>query len=322
MMTTPRIRKGYVRPSLGSVLSGSVAQPDIIQGPTQKFITTQELGIVSYVPKYTNQTEIGPSTFQVDTLDRMFAPLGGKYMSDTFETRLGRNIASFATGLLTIGDQNMQMMFKGSGGTYGFYFNTGRFAISDCDLGWKFLTTSSSSGEAWNVENASNELVARFRTFAGTGSDNFVGLKLDYGMEYQQEKIRLTPEGGYAVRLTNRTGGASVKGSVVQSSSAYDNAFMLSASNSDYPFGVVYESGIADGSECWMVQFGRAQVLMKDSTVVARDASEYLYASSTVGRASVGTSTAVATHNREIGHPLEANAGGTDQLIWALLHYN
>lgn len=79
--------------------------------------------------------------------------------------------------------------------------------------------------------------------------------------------FKITPEGGFAVRLTNKTGAPSVKGQIVGIKTGTDNAFDLTAVDATYNLGVVYESGVADAAECWVVVGGIAQVLMKNAAV-------------------------------------------------------
>jgi len=78
---------------------------------------------------------------------------------------------------------------------------------------------------------------------------------------------KITPEGGYAVKLTNKTGAPSVKGKIVGIKTGTDNAFDLTAVDATYNLGVVYEDGVADAAECWVVVGGIAQVLMKNAAV-------------------------------------------------------
>ena len=78
---------------------------------------------------------------------------------------------------------------------------------------------------------------------------------------------KITPEGGYAVKLTNMTGAPSVKGQIVGIKTGTDNAFDLTAVDATYNLGVVYEGGVADAAECWVVVGGIAQVLMKNAAV-------------------------------------------------------
>ena len=159
-----------------------------------------------------------------------------------------------------------------------------------------------------------------------TKVDNLNADLLDgqHGNYYQaaSPKIKLTPEGGYAVLLTNKTGANSVKGSVVIADPAVDNAFEINPINGDMPFGVVYESGIADGSECWVVVSGIAEVLLVNT--VASTRSYVAYSSGSVaGRIDIAASVpAATTHFKEIGHTLESKTGGTNVLCKCVLHFN
>jgi len=83
-------------------------------------------------------------------------------------------------------------------------------------------------------------------------------------------KAKLTAEGGLAVKLTNKTGAASIKGTIVGVDSAAGNAFDLTAIDANYNLGVVYESGVADGAECWVVVIGIAEVLMKNDATLGQ----------------------------------------------------
>lgn len=81
---------------------------------------------------------------------------------------------------------------------------------------------------------------------------------------------KITAEGGLAVKLTNKTGAASIKGTIVGVDSAAGNAFDLTAIDANYNLGVVYESGVADGAECWVVVIGIAEVLMKNDATLGQ----------------------------------------------------
>jgi len=140
-------------------------------------------------------------------------------------------------------------------------------------------------------------------------------------------KMLLTPEGGFAVLLTNETGANSVKGELVKPDTAADDAFILTAGDDQEIIGVVYESGVADGSECYVVIGGIAEVLLKDTT--ASTHGNWVKTSDTAGRADAsnaappgGGVVQLDEHMQEIGHCLESNAGGSDQLIRILMHFN
>lgn len=137
------------------------------------------------------------------------------------------------------------------------------------------------------------------------------------------ENAALSPYGAFMIKLTNATGGATIKGSVVSCSDATDNAFKLQANEFD-SIGIVYESGIADGQEAWIIVSGIAEVLWKDGETSTR---EYVaIAADTDGRAlnvAVPSSNpVVAEHFKEIGHVLESKGAGTDVLVKCVIHFN
>lgn len=131
-------------------------------------------------------------------------------------------------------------------------------------------------------------------------------------------KAKYTPEGGLAVWLLNKTGGASVKGTVVMADTTTDNACKTADADTVYPIGVIYDSGVADGKMVWVVVSGIAQALLKNSTATTRGYTGFV--SDVAGRMDTASGTP-ATHDREIGHCLESNAGGTDQLVNVVLHF-
>jgi len=140
-------------------------------------------------------------------------------------------------------------------------------------------------------------------------------------------KIRFTEEGGFAVLLTNKTGSASVKGDLVEASASTDNAFAQAGVSDTHPIGVVYEAGVADGSECWVVVSGIAEVLLKDTTAATR--GYWVMTSDTAGRADAtlaappgGGISELDQHMREIGHCIESKTAGTDVLAKIVMHFN
>ena len=98
-------------------------------------------------------------------------------------------------------------------------------------------------------------------TFTGT---TFTGTTFT-GTTFEGAKIKMTPEGGIAVKMTNKTGAESVKGSIVSLSTGTDNAFALAAIGASGVVGVVYEAGIADAAECWVVVKGIAETLFTNN---------------------------------------------------------
>ena len=141
-------------------------------------------------------------------------------------------------------------------------------------------------------------------------------------------KVKLTVEGGIAVKLTNKTGAASVKGTLVIADTTTDDAFKIMPANGVMVIGAVYENGIADGSECWVVIAGIAEVLLEDSTAATRG----YWARTSVndnGRADItnaappgGGIPELDIHTAEIGHCIESKSAGTDVLAKIIMHFN
>ncbi len=131
----------------------------------------------------------------------------------------------------------------------------------------------------------------------------------------------LTPEGGLALRLTNKTGVASVKGTIIEAHGATDNAFRVCDASSVEPFGIVYENGKADGAECLVVIGGRTRVLLKDATASTRNF--WAGVSDVAGRADcTGASPPAApAHFKEIGHCIESQGAGVDVLSYIMVHF-
>lgn len=139
--------------------------------------------------------------------------------------------------------------------------------------------------------------------------------------------VAITDLGGIAIPLTNKTGANSVKGTIVIASAGTDNAFDIGAAAEPQPIGIVYEDGIADGSECWVVIYGVAQVLLKDTT--ASTHGNWVKSSDVGGRADAtnaappgGGIPELDQHMGEIGHALETQGGGADVLCKTKLHFN
>jgi len=189
--------------------------------------------------------------------------------------------------------------------------NGGIEAGGDLTLGGAIAATGNVVGNVvlavGNVQGAngvfSNSVSGATGTFsAGVGNSNF----------------KITPEGGFAVRLTNMSGAVSVKGQIVGIKTGTDNAFDLTAVDATYNLGVVYEGGVADAAECWVVVSGIAQVLMKNAATrghicripLTGDSGEAGYA---MDAAQPGTASVY-----KIGDVLESAAA--DVLCKVLLH--
>lgn len=171
----------------------------------------------------------------------------------------------------------------------------------------------------------SNSGFSDFQHYGGEWAvDDYAVKKHITGQEIDcANKIAFNKLGGLMIKLTNKTGNATIKGSVVSASNSDDNAFKLQSDEFD-SIGIVYESGIADGQEAWIVVSGIAEVLFKDGEAATR---EYVaLAADTDGRAlciAVPAANPVqAEHFKEIGHTIESKLAGINVLVKCVLHFN
>jgi hypothetical protein len=136
-------------------------------------------------------------------------------------------------------------------------------------------------------------------------------------------KVKITPEGGIAIKLTNKTGSASVKGTVVEAHDTIDNAFQVAPTSDIDPIGICYDSGIVDGAECWVVVSGIAEILVVNAVATTR-AYVALTSTTVAGRIDIVSPTTINSveHFREVGHTLESKAAGTNVLVKCVIHFN
>lgn len=137
--------------------------------------------------------------------------------------------------------------------------------------------------------------------------------------------ILLTPEGGLAVRIINKTGATSVKGNVLELEGSTDLGVELAGINDPDPCGIMYTAGVPDGGYCYMVVSGIAEVLY--GTTVTRATFSRTPVTADSVAAGLAVAEALPTppfstdkHFMEIGHPLESI--GAPGLAKTVLHFN
>ncbi len=138
-------------------------------------------------------------------------------------------------------------------------------------------------------------------------------------------KIKLTPIGGVAVLLTNKTGENSVAGQLVRADTATNDAVILTGVSDDECFGVFLEAGIADGSEAWVVVSGIADVAFNDNIAAVRGNWVGTGAAGYARTQAAPPALGIAAHFEEIGHSIEnvtAGGGGTHILGRCVIHLN
>lgn len=129
-----------------------------------------------------------------------------------------------------------------------------------------------------------------------------------------------TSEGGMYQVFINKTGSNSTKGTIVVASTTTDNAVGLAPGETKMPIGVIYESGIADGSPVKVVTYGKADVLLKNGESATH--GFWCAVSDTAGRMYQESEPNPTEHYREIGHCLESKSSGTNVLARIQLHFN
>ncbi len=128
------------------------------------------------------------------------------------------------------------------------------------------------------------------------------------------------------VTLINKTGGVSVKGTVVCASSTTDLAVSKIAVDTPDPFGVIYEDGIADGQPVKVVVGGIADVLFIGNTTRKHLARGFITADAgyiagyALSEQVPSSPFATDKHFYEIGHVLESRVGAG--LAKVMLHFN
>ena len=134
----------------------------------------------------------------------------------------------------------------------------------------------------------------------------------------ENSRAKMTNRGGYAIKLTNKTGSNSVTGQLVQTDTTTNDAVNLSGVNSDDTIGIILDSGVSDGTDMWVVVYGIADVLMNAVGSVRGDR----IISAPVGGFATpwNVGGAVATHFQEIGHCIETRVGAG--LARCVLHFN
>lgn len=138
------------------------------------------------------------------------------------------------------------------------------------------------------------------------------------------EKVCMTAIGGFAIKLTNKTGANSVAGNLVKADTANNDAIILSAAADTETIGVFLDDGVSDGSEAWVVVSGIADVALDDNVAAVR--GNWMGTGVLAGYAATGASPPAApTHFEEIGHCIEsvaATGGGTHIKARCVLHFN
>ena len=113
-----------------------------------------------------------------------------------------------------------------------------------------------------NVVSAVSNVQGVDGVFSGTVSGATGTFSAGVGNSY----FKITPEGGFAVRLTNKSGAATVKGTIVSIKAGGDGEFELTPVNATHCLGVVETDAVVDGGSAFVTVAGIAPVLMKNNS--------------------------------------------------------
>lgn len=143
---------------------------------------------------------------------------------------------------------------------------------------------------------------------------------------YPTPKTKITPEGGIAIKLVNRTSGDTIKGRLVKPSDSYDGSIEYTAVGAPDIIGVLYEDSIANGSECWVITDGIADVYYPAAVTRGYFARNCVSGDTgsgvgiAIGEALPSSPFATDKHFQEIGHILETTDSAG--LAKTVIHFN
>lgn len=128
-----------------------------------------------------------------------------------------------------------------------------------------------------------------------------------------------------AIYLVNRTGGNTTKGYIASASTSYDGAFRYTPVNNPDAFGIVLESGIADGSPCWLAVSGAVEVYFGGNATRGQFARATVTADGyadgqAIAEALPSSPFATDKHFQEIGHVIQSRTGAG--LALCVIHFN
>lgn len=140
-----------------------------------------------------------------------------------------------------------------------------------------------------------------------------------------RQAVEITPEGGLAYWIINKTGGASVKGQIIEAGASVDNSVDTISIDDPDPIGIIYDAGIADGDMVRIVFSGKAEVLFSNNPTRHHFARNPVAADSGTNGSAISEPVptppfSTDKHFLEIGHVLETK--GAPGLALVNLHFN
>lgn len=137
-------------------------------------------------------------------------------------------------------------------------------------------------------------------------------------MGIRTTKNWIDSSGGFFVKLTNKSGGASVSGAIVIPYTSTALSVTTAGANSAVPLGTFRDSGVADGSEAWVGISGLCPCKADSGGIAIGD---WIATGATASLVDGSASPAAApAHFQEIGHALNTATNGA--VARELLHFN
>ncbi len=277
--------------------------------PRLFFVSTGTLVRESWVPETTNSYDLGTSSLKWKEVWATGKGTFGELQVDTLN--LNGNVISDSTGTISFADENLT--------------TSGQIKLSK--VGANIITATNANGDLrLGAGGGTNDLKIGFNGNVDIFENLTVGGDVKTTGEINcNDKVKLTPEGGVAIRLTNRTGSGTVKGKTVKADPANDDSVILTGANDDECFGVFYETLDVGATEVWVVVGGIADVLFDPDHSPARGdwagSGTAGFARSQASPPALG----IAAHFEEIGHVIQSSSpGGEGQsaLARCVLHFN
>ncbi len=140
-----------------------------------------------------------------------------------------------------------------------------------------------------------------------------------------QKNTFITPEGGIAIRVINKTGAPSIKGYIVKADDNVDNGVEYIPADSPDPIGIVYSAGIPDGGYMWVVIAGITDVYYSGNVTRGTFSRAAVTADGVSAGVAINEALPVPPfttdkHFQEIGHPIESRVGAG--LAKTVVHFN
>jgi hypothetical protein len=276
----------------------------------------------------------------------------GADLNSMNRTNVTRKFSSVASAHYTNSEEPMALFYGDSqsnsvgvlsigGGTYGmnaatkisFYTAANATTVSGTER--MIITSTGDVQVVGRLDVANTDTDAQFEVKSTVGESQYVAivssqnntimLGVSGNGQVSANKIILSKEGGYLIRMTNNSGATVTTGTVVNStSSSLDYGFKINPAGGAQAFGTVYgpsdnsnaTGSCADGTECFICVSGICPIY----TNGACTRGYWMGTSDTIsGMAEcVVEPASTSKHDQEVGHNIVAPSAA---ISWAVVHF-